>query len=178
MDDALYRAALVYQTLLQKDYHVVAAYKTQRISFTFYFMPHHFYHLVGFQKLLDRRNLTPPGLLYRKVLAREITTESIAGSAFFDDMKARLQDFGQITEIIDALKTGKIVIEFSQQRGTRIQADYLLYREQERVYAHLFLRSDCDGGYVPCSFFCREDDRYIRNNKKYRVQEFSVKVHK
>ena len=98
--DLLYEAAKDYSELLDKDYHITAVYKDEVIELSFYFLPEHFYHLIGFHKLL--------------------------------------------------------------------------YDLVDESYAHLFLRRDEKYGYVPCSFFCRSDDRYIRNNKKYRVKSFSV----
>ncbi|MCI7330007.1 MAG: PBECR4 domain-containing protein [Selenomonadaceae bacterium] len=172
--DALYEAAVLYKPLLHKDYHIVAAYRQEQIRIKFIFLPEHFYHLVGFHKLLDLKALVQPRMLLHKVLSREITASVIRDSKFYADMEDRLHDFGKLHELIDLLQSGEIVIEFAQQNRTRIQADFLLFRKSTSVYTHLFLRHDQRYGYVPCSFFCRGDNKYIRNNKKYYIVDFSV----
>lgn len=175
--DLLYEAACSYQSLLGKDYHVVAGYRGERIEFTFVFLPEHFYHLVGFHKLLDLRGVSRPNMLYRKALAHEIDFSLVAKSPFYGEMSERLRIFSRIQEIIEGLPSGKIVIEFSQKHRTRIRANFLLFQKDRDSYAHLFLR--CGERYcVPCSFFCRGDDKYIANNKKYRVIDFCISEHR
>lgn len=172
--DLLYEAASKYRELLNKDYHITAVYKEEIIELSFWFLPENFYHLVGFHKLLDVKYIARPKFLYTQVLSRKITYASIENSKFIDDMYDRLQFFYRINEIIERLKTGEIIIEFAQKNRTRIMADFLLYNLVDDSYAHLFLRKDGRHGYVPCSFFCRNDDKYIQNNKKYRVKTFMV----
>lgn len=75
--DALYEAAVLYKPLLHRDYHIVAAYRQEQIRIKFIFLPEHFYHLVGFHKLLDLKALVQPRMLLHKVLSREITASVI-----------------------------------------------------------------------------------------------------
>lgn len=51
--DLLYEAASNYQELLNKKYHIKAVYKDETIELSFSFLIEHFYHLIGFHKLLD-----------------------------------------------------------------------------------------------------------------------------
>lgn len=140
----------------------------------YFFLPEYFYHLVGFHKLLDMKDLTKPKYLYTSIISKKITYDTIKNSNFLDDMYDRLQRLCRINELIDHLKSGEVVIEFSQKNRTKIQADFLLYDFSNKEYAHLFLRKNGNHGYVPCSFFCRSDEKYICNNKKYRITEFIV----
>ena len=172
--DLLYEAASKYGELLNKDYHIIAVYRDEAIELSFTFLIEHFYHLIGFHKLLDMKQLARPKFLYTQVLSKRITYAAIEGSNFLGDMQDRVQSFHRINELIERLNTGDIVIEFSHKDRTRIKADFLLYDLKDNCYTHLFLRKDMRYGYVPCSFFCRADDKYIRNNKKYRVKEFTV----
>lgn len=172
--DLLYEAALKYRELLNKDYHITAGYKDEVLELSFLFLPEHFYHLIGFQKLLDMKHLSRPRFLYTRIMSRKITFTSIERSSFLDDMYDRMREFHRINSLIEHMKSGEIIIEFSKRNRTRIQADFLMYDLRDGNYAHLFLRKDDRYGYVPCSFFCREDDKYIQNNKKYRIRDFSV----
>ena len=130
--DPLREAACIYQTLLGKNYHVEAGYRDERIGFTFLFLPEHFYHLVGFHKLLDRKAITKPRLLYEKVLAGEITYASVvAGSRFREETEGRMASFVRLRDIVERLSCGKIIIEFSQKNRTRIRADFLLFDCQD-----------------------------------------------
>jgi hypothetical protein len=172
--DLLYEAAKDYSELLDKDYHITAVYKDEIIELSFYFLPEHFYHLIGFHKLLDVKHIARPRYLYTRVMSRKLTYSSIEESKFLDEMYDRMQMFHRLNGMIERMKSGDIIIEFSQKNRSRIRADFLLYDLVDESYAHLFLRTDEKYGYVPCSFFCRSDDRYIRNNKKYRVKSFSI----
>lgn len=172
--DLLYEAAKAYRELLDKDYHVTAVYKDEVIELSFLFLPEHFYHLVGFHKLLDVKHIARPRFLYTRVISRKVIYSTIEGSKFLEEMYERMQEFHRLNEMIERMKSGDIIIEFSQQNRSRIRADFLLYDLKDESYAHLFLRKDDKYGYVPCSFFCRSDDRYVRNNKKYRVKSFVV----
>ncbi len=172
--DLLQEVALKYGDLLNKDYLIKASYKKETIEICFFFLPEHFCHLVGFHKLLDMKDLTKPKYLYTSIISKKITYDTIKNSKFLDDMYDRLQRFCRINELIDHLKSGEVVIEFSQKNRTKIQADFLLYDLSNKEYAHLFLRKNGNHGYVPCSFFCRSDEKYICNNKKYRITEFIV----
>ena len=55
--DLLQEVALKYGDLLNKDYLIKASYKKETIEICFFFLPEHFYHLVGFHKLLDMKDL-------------------------------------------------------------------------------------------------------------------------
>lgn len=172
--DLLQEVAIKYGELLNKDYYVEATYKEEIINIYFFFLPEHFYHLIGFHKLLDMKELTRPKFLYPNIISHKITYDLIKNSKFIDDIHDRLQNFYRINELIKHLKSGEAVIEFSQKNRTRIKADFLLYDLSNKLYAHLFLRNNGKHGYVPCSFFCRGDEKYIWNNKKYRIKEFAI----
>ncbi|MGM9540758.1 PBECR4 domain-containing protein [Anaerovibrio sp.] len=176
--DLLYEAASWYKELLKKDYHVKAAYKNEVIELSFMFLPEHFYHLIGFQKLLDMKHLAMPKFLYTRVISGKLMYDSIKNSKFLGDMYDRMQMFYRVNKTIEHMKNGEIIIEFSQNNRTCIKAEFLLYDLLDGSYAHIFLRKADKYGYVPCSFFCRKDDKYIRNNKKYRIKEFYVTCRK
>ena len=172
--DLLYEAALEYKKLLGKDYHIKAVYRNEVIELSFLFLPEHFYHLVGFHKLLDLKHIASPRFLYTRVTSGKLAYATIERSNFLEDMHDRMKSFYRINKIIDRMSMGDIIIEFSHKNRTRIVADFLIYDLLDGVYAHLFLRRYDKYGYVPCSFFCRGDDKYIKNNKKYRIKEFIV----
>ena len=176
--DLLYEAASNYQELLNKKYHIKAVYKDETIELSFTFLIEHFYHLIGFHKLLDMKHITRPKFLYTRILSKKITYATIEGSKFLEEMQERIRYFHHINQLINRLQSGNIVIEFSNTNRTRIRADFLLYDLMDNGYTHLFLRKDKAYGYVPCSFFCRNDDKYIRNNKKCRVKEFTITMNK
>ena len=72
--DLLQEVALKYGDLLNKDYLIKASYKKKTIEICFFFLPEHFYHLVGFHKLLDMKDLTKPKYLYTSIISKKITT--------------------------------------------------------------------------------------------------------
>ena len=125
--DLLYEAAAKYQELLNKNYHIKAVYRDETIELSFTFLIEHFYHLIGFHKLLDMKHIIRPKFLHTRIIAKRITYKTIEGSKFLEDMQERICYFQRINELIYHLQTGDIVIEFSHTNRTRIRADFLLY---------------------------------------------------
>ena len=82
------------------------------------------------------KDLTKPKYLYTSIISKKITYDIIKNSNFLDDMYDRLQRLCRINELIDHLKSGEVVIEFSQKNRTKIQADFLLYDFSNKEYAH------------------------------------------
>ena len=78
--DLLQEVAIKYGELLNKDYHIEATYKEKIINIYFFFLPEHFYHLIGFHKLLDMKELTRPKFLCPNIISHKITYDLIKNS--------------------------------------------------------------------------------------------------
>ncbi len=168
--DLLKESALTFQRLVGSDYFITAQRGQAVIHLTIYFEQGQFVHLVGLSKLIDLPNLSGRSKqsLFHSILNDEITYESIRKSAFFDLISERIHCFPQIESLLDS----KVVLKFNRHKAhSGINASMLLYRRQGDTYLHLFLapdRSKTDV-FVPCSFFPRDDGKYIEHQEIYKI---------
>jgi len=168
--DILKECALSFQRLFGNDYIFTAAKNTHTINFRVYFESGQFPHLLGLNKLRD----TPEILSQRKssifesILADKITYDTIKGSSFIDEISGRIQYFSQISTLLNS----DIVLKFDNRKAySTIHAKALIYQKFEDTYLHLFLNSKGDKHdiLIPCSFFPRNDRKYIEHQEVYKI---------
>ena len=177
--DLLYLSACAFQNLLHKQYNVIIGYKGKTTDISFYFLPSHYYHLIGLHKLSDIPKING-GLkikmsILSNVLNKKITYEDIKKSSFIQEISERISYSTNIKDIIDSICKGKIILGFNGKQITRIKADFLIPQNYSNGYLHLFLNhEDKKNLYVPCSFFFRNNDKYILGQKKFSTLSFEI----
>lgn len=180
--DALTAALTIYERLLNKDFYITIAKNEDKRILHLVFKKANFPHLLGITKLKDlaKINGAKPAALYNKIKRGEITWEYLTKSNIFADIEERIHDFARVVQIIQNLRNRKIIIQFNPKRaGTLIEADYLMYSQEGLEYLYLFLvkelgRDAQDNQYVPMSFFCTTNYRYLQNQTVYNVLDVKI----
>lgn len=169
--DKLKECAISFQKLCQIQYFMKAGSKGKLIEFTLEFKAEHFYHLIGLHKLTDIPQLKGgTSVIFNLILNDEITYSDISKSSFFDEINKRIEYFCQLEKMLD---NNEIIISFNANavKGSRINADYLIYLDSDIVY-HFFASRYKDKNKNKVfgrSFFVREDNNYINGQRKYKV---------
>lgn len=141
-----------------------------------------FCHLLGIQHVYDydKRYLGAAG--YKKIVENQITVAALKKHNLkeYEKIKERLVYFD---EIYDLMLNGTLIsfnIEDVSPR-TIIKADFVIYKEHEAHYLHLFLRKENlkSNIYAPISygvksFNDKSPKQYIQNQKYKKIIERSV----
>ena len=143
-----------------------------------------FCHLLGIQHIYnhDKRYLGKAG--YDKILSKQITIKALKrhNLAEYDRIKERLMYFD---EIYDIMLNGSL-IGFNPDivnPRTIIKADFVLYKEHEAHYLHLFLRKENLNSniYAPVSygvksFNDKNPQQFIKYQKYKKITARSVSI--
>ena len=182
--DLLQAAAISYNNLLHKKFHIKAGAKCNLIEFDFIFKPINFFHLAGLHYLEDLKlfgmhtSHQSKELAFKKSLRGELTLEYIEKSAHFAKINERVEWLHRIDAIVSHLSnvyTPKTIIEFNNKNFSLIKPGYTLiedYPVQGKVVM-LFFTKDSTGMYLPESFLVYTNQNKILQQKKYRVLDFS-----
>ena len=177
--DLLYISACEFQNLLHKQYNAVVGYKGKLTDISFYFLPSHYYHLIGLHKLSDipkiSGNLKIKMAMLKDIINRKITYDDIQKSSFIQEIAERIRYAANIKDIINSIDKGKVILGFNGKQMTRIQADFLIPQNHSGGYLHLFLNHENKKNlYVPCSFFFSNNDKYMVGQKKFTTLTFEI----
>ena len=105
----------------------------------------------------------------------DIEYQYIQASAFFSEIDKRLHDFVMLLQLLNNLTDSKIIIKFNPAlAGTRITADFLLYRKENEVIYHLFLKEHGDAIYAPVSFFSRNLPKFLLRQTKLKILNVEI----
>ena len=178
----LLRLLEVYETnLCNKIFHYEVS---NSIPVNVAFYREQFCHLLGIQHIYDydKRYLGKAG--YDKILDKQITVKALKrhNLAEYEKIKERLLYFN---EIYDIMLNGTL-IGFNPDvvnPKTIIKADFVLYKEHEAHYLHLFLRKESVNSniYAPVSygvksFNDKEPNQFIKYQKYKKITSRSISL--
>lgn len=179
MRDILYDAALKYETMIGKGYHIVVGRKCKEYPVQLRFTQDAFFHLVGLQHLTDITfSSTNKERVYKEILLGNITTEMIKKSIFYDDffIEERIVNLFRLEEMIDSCQFLFLINHHEYIKYTKIYADYLceyLLPENREDCLYFFsvkntrpkIENECGG----CSFFKRHTIDFRRGTSETKL---------
>lgn len=144
-------------------------------SFILKFSPEHYHHLAGFQHLDDLPHISAPQLkdkFYREIKKGAISEQEITASIKYSEIEERIQNFEQIEDMLCSGEC-KIIVSFdAKTAGSKIEAEYYLYRRKgaaikgDVIYYHLFLGYNPDRDmYYPATYIVEHSNLYMREQK-------------
>lgn len=154
--------AELYKSLLNKNYIFTLE---NGITFTIYFQPSHFFHLIGLHKLNDLEKLTEnsKSIVFKKILRGQITQAYIEKSLHYRSMSNRIQYFEEIANMLDK-ENSKVIVDFDHSKLTfeseLNNTKYILYRRVKDGCAHTTIGKEKRELY-PETFFFDESKRYL-----------------
>lgn len=182
--DLLQAAAISYNNLLYKKFHIKAGAKGNLIEFDFIFKPINFFHLAGLHYLEDLKRFgmhtshQSKELAFKKSLRGELTLEYIEKSAHFTKINERVEWLHRIDAVVSHLSkvySPKTIVEFDNKNFSFIKPGYTFVEDYpvQRKVVMLFFTKDSTGMYLPESFLVSTNQNKILQQKKYRVLDFS-----
>jgi len=159
--DRLKECALSFSKLFNIEYHILVGRKGKLFEINLHFHKEHFHHLIGLHKVNDIKNARGNKVkVFDRILNNDLTYNDISKSNNFHKISDRFENFTCIENMIDSEETmfkhNKNVI------GTDIEAEYIVFSIINNKNVHLFINiDDVTKKYFGCSFFQREDKRYI-----------------
>ncbi len=168
--DILKQSALAFEKLLKYEYEIIAGSKKTLLNMTLFFVKEHYMHLVGLHKLTDlQMQRYKRDKMYDMVIQGELTYEYIEKSAFFPEIKDRIELFPMLE---GALDSNELLIKFKKgfAQGTMIEASYIFVYKHGSMIIHYFVdRDEKTGLYFGRSFLIRDDDKYLRNQQVFKI---------
>lgn len=168
--DILKQSALAFEKLLKYEYEIIAGSKKTLLNMTLFFAKEHYMHLVGLHKLTDlQMQRYKRDKMYDMVIQGELTYEYIEKSAFFPEIKDRIELFPMLE---GALDSNELLIKYKKgfARGTMIEASYIFVYKHGSMTIHYFVdRDEKTGLYFGRSFLIRDDDKYLRNQQIFKI---------
>ena len=168
---SILKSAQAFEKLLNTEYRFILGKKNKTISLAIYFDASQFFHLTGLHYLKDRVSLLfgERKIIFDKILSGKITAEQIESSAFFPQIKERVEYLVHLESIIDSNKT---VFKYNPkiQTFSLIQADFLLKSDVDARNVFVFLSQDyCNGKYFCRSFFPQTDKDYSEKQQNWTL---------
>lgn len=145
--------------------------KKKNILLSIVFDENNFFHLAGLHYLTDRATLLygDRAQLFQKILSGTITPQQIESSAFYPQIKERVDYLAFLEQIVDSNKT---VFKYNPKLETfsAIQADFLLQNEIEARNIFTFLsHNKMTGTYFCRSFFPQNDKDYSAGQSNWTL---------
>jgi len=182
--DHLQAAAIAYQALLSKEYHLSLGFKGKKTEIQLTFQKTEFKHLTGVQKLVDTvYPQMPADLFFEESLCGSITCNDLEASCFYLDMRNRLEQLKYLEFYLDAnMQPFGWDLKRVPKGISRIHADYLLCENSalsEKAYIFLKERfstgkkktakiADIHSHQHSISFFVSPHN-YARNQVRYTL---------
>ena len=165
--------------LLRKDYCLKLGTATQEVmQLVFFFLPEHFIHLSGIGKLVDLADIAHTKSkrnIYQRLQSGNISYGYLQSSIFFSEINQRLNDLIFLPELLESLRGGKVIIRFNPAiAGTRIEADFLIYKKELDLIYHLFLKKHREEIFVPVSFFARSSPKFLMRQNKLKILDVKI----
>lgn len=141
------------------------------MEFTLSFDRADFHHLAGLHKLRDnvRFQTGKRANIMKEILDGQLTFSHAEQSAFFNEMKLRLQPLTQLEQFLD---NNEIIFRYNAKANifSSIQADYLLQNDIEGIPVYLFLAQRSDGDTQVCrTFFPKTGKDYAAGQPRYTL---------
>lgn len=177
--DLLYSAAIKYQELFTKGYHIVLGKKNKEYHIQLRFPYDSFFHLVGLQHLTDLKYpSTNKERIYKEIIKGKINYETIKKSQYFDEyhIEERIQYIQYLEEILDSTNFVFLINLKEYIKYTKIKANFLFKHDfvsKEPTILYLFLIKEnspkiCNE-YKGCSFFKKHDKDFSRGTSRTTI---------
>ena len=167
--DKLLECAVAYKNLFDVTYDLKLGSRNKLVELSLYFAKENFYHLIGLEKLNDIQKVRGnPNKIFDKIINREISYSDISKSAFFNEIKSRLDYFPKLEQFLD---DNYFTVAFNKQKAySDISAKYLFYLTDKNNYIHYFISNkENEKKYFGVTFFVRENNDYIFGQRKFKV---------
>lgn len=169
--DLLMECASVFRNLMDYQYRFTLGRKGRLKEITLGFSETDFHHLVGLHKLKDteiaRANRS---MVFRDILARRITYDTIAKSAFIEEILSRLEAFPNLEALLDH---DQLVFRYNKKiyPYSAIESEFLLKMGDRTILdiTFLFLDKAEHGIYYCRSFFPMERTDYTKGQMQYTL---------
>ena len=168
-----------YKSFLNKDYIFTLE---GDIKFKIFFVKGNFHHLLGLGKLKDIEELNieknKADKIYKDILSGDISIEKIENSVFYYKILNRVENFQNITDLLDIDKC-KIIIDFDRNLlddTNLINTKYILFKHKNDGYIHLTL-GDKGKGIYPETFFYEGSKRYITEQVLLDIIDIEIVTH-
>lgn len=128
MEDILYSAALEFEKLLNKGYHILLGRKCKIYILNLRFKRADFFHLAGLQHLTDITfSTTNKERIYKEILKRKISNEMLKKSVFYGKLciEERIVNLKRLEEMLDGNQFMFLINHKEYLKYTKIYADYL-----------------------------------------------------
>lgn len=168
--DKLFACAKAFESLLNTEYRIIIAHKTNRVELRITFNAIDFHHLMGLGKLKDlrihRENRTD---VFNKIISEKITYDTIKNSRYIQEIENRFEPLSHIENLLDS---NYLTFRYRQQQNptSTIVADYLISSDFKDNDIYIFLASKLnDNRYFCRSFFPKGDKDYTIGQTKYTL---------
>ena len=174
--DLLQECATNYTKLLTSRYHIICgrskAGQKERLAFDITFWQSDFYHLAGLHKLTDVSQFQDKRRedVLKKILAGAYSDADAHQSRYFSKIESRIRLVSDLESFLD---TNNLIFHYDPQKnkGSLIQADYLLQNQWHSRQAYLFLvKRFPDSNECACeSMFLRTGRDYTKGQQKFAL---------
>ncbi len=102
-----------------------------------------------------------------------LTDEIIRASQYFPVIEERYNHFSK--ENILSVSYTDVIIDFDPRKiNSLLKANYILFEENEGAYNHLCISNYKSNYMYAESFFFTNNDRYIRHQKRVKINEIKI----
>ena len=170
--DILQQCAKNYMALTHQQYRIIIGRKQQRHEIVLRFHPANFHHLAGLHKLTDVSQFQDKRRedVLKKILAGAYSDADAHQSRYFSKIESRIRLVSDLESFLD---TNNLIFHYDPQKnkGSLIQADYLLQNQWHSRQAYLFLvKRFPDSNECACeSNFPRTARVYTKGQQKFAL---------
>ena len=170
--DILQQCAKNYMALTHQQYRIIIGRKQQRHEIVLRFHPANFHQLAGLHKLTDVSQFQDKRRedVLKKILAGAYSDADAHQSRYFSKIESRIRLVSDLESFLD---TNNLIFHYDPQKnkGSLIQADYLLQNQWHSRQAYLFLvKRFPDSNECACeSMFLRTGRDYTKGQQKFAL---------
>ena len=170
--DILQQCAKNYIALTHQQYRIIIGRKQQRHEIVLHFHPANFHHLAGLHKLTDVSQFQDKRRedVLKKILAGAYSDADAYQSRYFSKIESRIRLVSDLESFLD---TNNLIFHYDplKNKGSLIQADYLLQNQWHSRQAYLFLvKRFPDSNECACeSLLLRTGRDYTKGQQKFAL---------
>ena len=179
MEDILYTAALEYEKLLAKGYHILLGRKCKIYILNLRFKKADFFHLAGLQHLTDITfSSKNKERIFKNILSRKISNEMLKKSVFYEKfcIEERIANLKRLEEMLDSNQFMFLINHKEYLKYTKIYADYLceyFLPENQKECLYFFtvkvLNPVILNEVAGCSFFKKHEIDYTKGTSETKL---------
>lgn len=166
--DKLQQRAIFFRNLLNYQYIIKLGRKNKLYEIVIDFHKQDFFHLIGFQKLIDLRFLKRSAeYIFNECIKGNITYDMLNKSSHFNELGYRFEYFNQLENILDDNKLIFKCNTNSMQIFSSIKADYMLQNFKDNMTFYIFTEKRHNSNTQFCkSFFENSVTDYSKGQTK------------